>query len=437
MSDVIPFAQRTPTHSSSLPWSWLSIGLFRLAFPYFLISGLFWIFEFADKSTTLLARPFQAFWRPFVLWTEVHVFHWNSNLGLIFVRDTRYLYALLTCFLSFSVVIALAWSFADRKRTQYRKLNHFLRVFLRYLLAYLLIHYGMDKLFLLQFPAPGLARLTERFGDYSPSSLMWAFIGSSTTYTIFGGLAELLAAALLLFRRTATLGALIGFAVIFNVTLMDFSYDVGVKMLCLNILLMATYIVIPDIGRLLNFFFLNRPTQAAELIPFSLTGTKRTGAILLKAGIVLYLFIPPAVRDWHGYKNSGAGAPTPPLYGLYEVQDFSLDGISHPPLLTDPARWRYVIVDAPNTLAVRRMDDTLMEYHVHYDAAQGLIQIDTPGDSAHTSLLHAITENGSLQQLDGSIAGVPVSAKLKPIDRNSFTLVSRGFHWISESSFIH
>jgi uncharacterized membrane protein YphA (DoxX/SURF4 family) len=437
MSDVLSFTTRTANGSATTgAWHPVARVFFRFIFTYLVLSACFWIFEFADKSTAFVARPYHAFWRPLVRWTAAHVFHWSGNVDVNFVRDTRYLYALLTCFLAASLIVTLVWSIADRNRKQYAVLNHWLRVLLRYELAYLLLHYGMDKVFLLQFPAPTLARLTERFGDYSPSSLMWAFIGASTVYTVFGGLAEILGGVLLLFRRTTTLGALISFAVMFNVTVMDFSYDVAVKLLCLNMLLMAVYLMLPDVGRLLHFFFLNLATQPAQLAPFALERRKQLLATVLKACVILYLIVPLTIRDWKNYKQSGAGAPHPPMYGLYQVEDFSLGGVAHPPLVTDASRWRYVIIDKPDTLTIRRMDDSLTDYRVHFDAAQHEFFFDAPGDPINKSALKISQMDARSMQLQGSFGGATLNASLKEIDRSSFTLVNRGFHWISETSFI-
>jgi hypothetical protein len=265
---------------------------------------------------------------------------------------------------------------------------------------------------------------------------MWTFIGSSTLYTIFGGVSEILGAVLLLFRRTTTLGALIAFGVMFNVTVMDFSYDVAVKLLCLHILLMAIYLVVPDAQRLLNFFVLNRATQPVGMNPLRTEGRKRLVAIGVKTCVILYLLVSTTIRDWHGYKQAGVGAPQPPLYGLYEVEDFSVAGVVHPPLATDAARWHFVILESAGRLGVRRMDDSLVDYGMDYNAGSREMYVTMPGETKSTNTLK-ITEAGSgLLQLDGSWAGEPMRLTLKPIDRNSFTLVSRSFHWISETSFI-
>jgi hypothetical protein len=152
--------------------------------------------------------------------------------------------------------------------------------------------------------------------------------------------------------------------------------------------------------------------------------------------VILYLFVPLTVRDWRNYKQSGAGAPHPPLYGLYEVEDFSLAGVAHPALVTDRSRWRYVIIDKPEMFTVRHMDDSLTDYRIHYDPGKREIVFDAPGEAIDKSVLQVSQPDDSTMQLDGSFGGVAIKASLKQIDRKSFTLVSRGFHWINESSFI-
>ena len=437
MSDVIPFSQRPVAREASrvLPWTALARIVFRFALVYLVLTGCYFIFVFADRMTAFLGKPFNALWRPFTLWTAAHLFHWTGAVEPVFVRDTRYLYALLTCFLIFSIIAALAWRALDRRREQYVALNHWLRVFVRYVLAYLMLHYGMDKVFLIQFPAPGLGRLVEPFGNYSPSSLMWAFVGTSKLYTVFGGIAELLGAVLLLFRRTTTLGALIVIAVMTNVTVMDLSYDVGVKLFCFNLLLMASYLVLPDVGRLLQFFLLNRSTPAAQLDPVPLAPSQRKLALAIKACVILLLIVPLTLREWKSYREIGQGAPKAPLYGLYDVDTFTLNGMVQPPLTTDTTRWRSIIFDAPGTVIVRHMDDTQTTYRMTYNAAEQSFTIIAPGDPADKSTLH-VSSSGNGVEFHGTFSGTPAAATAHRVDRSSFTLVNRGFHWISDSSFV-
>ena len=434
MSDVISINEGRNTVSSR--WTPLQKLLFRFALVYLALTGSYWVFVFADRMTAFVSKPFNAVWHPLAQWTAAHLLHWPADVEPHFLYDTRYLYSLVACWLIFAAVAAAVWSVLDRKRGDYVVLNHWLRVFLRYVLAYILLHYGMDKVFLIQFPAPSLARLTEPFGDYSPSSLMWAFIGASTTYTIFGGLAEVLAGVLLLWRRTATLGALIGFAVMFNVTVMDFSYDVGVKLLCLHILLMATYLVLPDVHRLVQFFVLNRATAAAQLDPAPLPRRQQRVAWGVKAVVILLLIVPLTLREWKSYREMRAVVSRTPMYGLYEVDSFALAGVERPPLLTDTVRWRSVILERPEMIVLRHMDGSLSTYRMHYDAAQRTITVDAKGEAADKSLLTVTQPAADIMEITGTFAGVPVTARMHRVDRSHFTLVNRGFHWVSESSFV-
>ncbi|MGZ2870953.1 hypothetical protein, partial [Pseudomonas aeruginosa] len=78
----------------------------------------------------------------------------------------------------------------------------------------------------------------------------------------FGGALEVLAAALLWFRRTATLGALVAAAVLGNVVLLNLCYDVPVKQFALWLLLLSLVVLLPDLPRLFDLLVRGRPVSA-------------------------------------------------------------------------------------------------------------------------------------------------------------------------------
>ncbi len=55
--------------------------------------------------------------------------------------------------------------------------------------------------------------------------VLWWMMGSSPAYTIFSGSIETLGGALLLFRRTATLGAIVSAGAMLNVWMLNMCYD--------------------------------------------------------------------------------------------------------------------------------------------------------------------------------------------------------------------
>ena len=98
-----------------------------------------------------------------------------------------------------------------------------------------LFGYGFVKIVPLQFQRTLLFKMMEPYGDFSPMGVLWSFMGASLPYVIYSGCAEVLGGILLLFRRTTTLGALVSFAVMLNVAVLNYCYDVPVKLYSTNL----------------------------------------------------------------------------------------------------------------------------------------------------------------------------------------------------------
>src|SRR4026208_2091617 len=99
-----------------------------------------------------------------------------------------------------------------------------------------MVAYGMIKAIPLQMPAPGLTRLLEPFGNFSPMGVLWYSVGASRPYEIFAGCAELAAGILICIPRTATLGALICLADAIQIFTLNMSYDVPVKLFSFHLI---------------------------------------------------------------------------------------------------------------------------------------------------------------------------------------------------------
>ena len=92
--------------------------------------------------------------------------------------------------------------------------------------------------------------------------LLWTFMGYSGVYSVFAGLGEVIGGVLLFFRRTRLLGALVVAMVMSHVVVLNFAYDVPVKVFSTHLLLIAVLIMTPDRKRLLNFFILNKVVRS-------------------------------------------------------------------------------------------------------------------------------------------------------------------------------
>jgi hypothetical protein len=178
-------------------------------------------------------------------------------------------------------------------------------VLARYALAFALLSYAFSKVIPTQFIHLQNSQLAESYGRSSP---IWDCFGSSwdnsTAYTFFGGCAELLPAVFLLFRRTALLGSLLAFAVMLNVVMLNFCYDVPVKLYSLNLLLLSMFLILPDTSRLFHIFVLNASAQPSNLRePVLSHNSVRRTALVLKFTVLAIFFVRTVASSVSRYRE--------------------------------------------------------------------------------------------------------------------------------------
>lgn len=135
---------------------------------------------------------------------------------------------------------------------------------LRVWLALVLLVYGWPKVFLMQMGVADYGDALTAFGEMSPMGFLWRFMAFSPVVQVLAGLAEVIAAALLLFRRTAWLGGLLAAAAMAVVFLLNMTFDVPVKQLSLAMAVAGLVVAAPwfaRVGRILA----GRPVPAATL----------------------------------------------------------------------------------------------------------------------------------------------------------------------------
>ena len=86
---------------------------------------------------------------------------------------------------------------------------------------------------------PGLVTLVKPVGHLSPDDMLWTFMGASTAYQMFTGIAEVAAGLLLIVPKAAVIGAIIAAADMLQVFVLNMSYDVGLKQTSSHLLLIA------------------------------------------------------------------------------------------------------------------------------------------------------------------------------------------------------
>ncbi|HEY7405580.1 MAG TPA: DoxX family protein [Candidatus Angelobacter sp.] len=432
-----------PQFESPAPVQRWSLSL-RIAFRFFV--SYFTLFSLSNQVLGgLLIVPglnipeLSSIWplKHITFWTATHVFRITHELVYTGSGsgDKTFDWVLAFCLLVIAAAITLVWSILDRRRANYVTFHKWFRLALRFALASEMFLYGLAKAIPLQMPFPFLTRLLEPYGNFSPMAVLWSSIGSSPSYQIFAGCAEMLGGVLLLTPRTTTLGALVCLADMVQVFMLNMTYDVPVKLFSFHLILFALFLLAPDALRLFNFFLADRPTPPAKHVPLFRSVRANRIAVLLQLVFGFYLIgmgIYSGVQGWHNY---GGGRTKSPLYGIWNVEQMSVDGQVRPALLTDQNRWRRIVFDSPVFTNFQRPDDSFTTYRCAFNDQTKTLTLTKPADKNwQASLLYARPASDQLT-LDGAMDGHKIQMQLKLMDRDKFTLVNRGFHWINEYPF--
>ncbi|MFX0576697.1 DoxX family protein [Nocardia nepalensis] len=417
---------------------------FRFCFTYFgLFCLLFSQIPFAFAGLLTESLPDSA-----VLW-ELRVLspvvEWAGRLFFdadIVLRedsgsgDQWFMWSFVYCLLIVAVVAALIWTVLDRRRRDYQKLQAWFLIFIRMCLGGQMLLYGFAKAIPSQMPQPSLAKLLQPYGEFSPASVLWNQVGSSPTYEILLGCAEVLGGLLLFVPRTATLGAMLSLVSLAQVFVLNMTFDVPVKILAFHLMLLSMVLLAPQTRRLANVLLLNRPSEpATQPDPFRGNRT-RWIAIALQVALAVWMtlgFVHTGLKYWN---EGGGGSPKPPLYGIWTVSEFTQDGVPVPPLTTDETRWQRVVFDVPG-MTYQKMDGTLVPAVPAVDTAAHTLAVSAPPeqpDAQPTPIAAFTFEQPAPDRLtlNGQLHGRPVTISLQQVDLDSFPLRGRGFNWVQD-----
>ena len=275
-------------------------------------------------------------------------------------------------------------------------------------------------------------RMFMPIGEQSPMGLMWTFMGYSVAYNVFAGGAELVGGVLLLFRRTTPLGALVILATMTNVVMLDFCFDVPVKIDATHYLLAAIVLLWPDVGRLADVLVRGRATAASPCSAPSPRRWLRLGAPALKVAVISWMVL-AAARDKRD--NDRAFHATPAAFaGLWNVDAETRDGQPIPPLVDDTTRWRRVSFLWGRTI-VSGMDELPMLFAgVTIDEAARTLTIVPDSDPGQRWTLR-YRRQGDHLLLDGNVGPHALRLDLRQLDVGKMRLASRGFHFINERAY--
>lgn len=384
------------------------------------------------------------FWNQLLDWivTEANALFFHVRPVLVPENgsgDTSMGWARLWTYLSLGVIGAIVWSVLDRKRPNYIHLNYWLVLFARYYVIIIALTYGIIKLFGMQMVFPSLHQLATPLGDLLPMRFSWFFIGYSTPYQFFSGVMETLAALLLLYRRTSTLGVLVATGVFINVMMLNLCYDIPVKIFSMQMVFTCLFLLFNESGRLIDFFVLNKPAPVGSIYHFKYTKKwMRVTRIVLKSLIIIVSLI------WPFYQDYGMSRPTPKAKqpvpnGVYAVTKYRLNKTEVPLSAQDTLRWQDLIFE--DGLGSVQSNDTL--FRQRYNRGYFIYGLDTAKNmlgfkkrmtdkSYGLEFKFAMPDKNTIT-LSGLKGKDSLFVELKRTNRH-FQLAERQFHWLSEQN---
>jgi len=248
-------------------------------------------------------------------------------------------------------------------------------------------------------------------------------MGYSSVYASFTGFGEAAGAFLLFFRRTTTAGALILIAVLSNVALLNYVFDVPVKHLSSVLLFASLVLAASDAKRIVAMLILNEATKPADVtFDFGKAWIYKVRRVL-KPIIVVGATFGPLTASIFVHRNM---VRKPALFGVYDVTRFVRNGVEVPALATDEARWRQLTFGRGNVVSIRFMNDSVRMFRAVVDSAARSItmRFRDQADFARNYVYESRTDGLTLLSRDGGADSIDVTLRKLDLER-SFPLLRK------------
>lgn len=320
-----------------------------------------------------------------------------------------------------------------------------LHAVLRCVLVLWMQAYIWSKLNLTQMGRMDYADALITVGEKSPMGLLWTLMAYSPVVQFLAGAVELLVVLLLVFRRTAWLGGLLGTVAMGTVFLLNMAYDVPVKQPALALTIGFALVAAPESVRVVRFV-LGRSVPAAGGVPQLLPWPRvRRVTRWLSPALLLVVIALSGVQFQTlqpAYQRSDS-----PLAGVYRVVE---DPTPPAPQLAGDRRWQQVAfgqwryagpplpvpgMPAPGSAAVtiRKADGELVEGR-YRPVRDGVVELSLraplagatsvyDGPERTVELAWAVRPDGRVE-----LTGAGQSLVVEP-DAEARFLFDRGFSW--------
>jgi uncharacterized membrane protein YphA (DoxX/SURF4 family) len=365
-------------------------------------------------------------------WFADVILNWGAEFKLENTGsgDRSFDYVRLAMNLILAFIVSIIWSFLDKKRASYTTLFYWLQSILRLFLCIAMILYGFAKVFKGQFADPSLELLLQTVGEMSPMGLAWTFMGHSLVYNIFIGSLEILGGLLLLNRKTSVLGSFLITGIMVNVAIMNLTYDIPVKLFSIHLTIMASILLVANGRRILSFFLKNETIEKAQYVNYIKNKSLIKIIHFFKKATIIIIPIIVILQCFINFKATEQLRSKSKLRGIWKTELFVIDKDTIAPLITDPNRWKYFIIDYKEKAIIKKMNDSIERLSFKERAETKEIIFKNSTETSLQKFTYSISNSNKLK-----LNGKGVSISLKRVPTSKFRLLNRKFHWVNETTY--
>lgn len=351
----------------------------------------------------------------------------NLNSTVVY-SDSASMYVLIFLLLISSFLISWLFQYVNRWEQNRIKIHLFLKSLFFYYLLLILLKYGLDKIFKSQFYQPEPNTLYTPLGMIDKDLLYWTSMATSRAYNIFTGSVEVLAAIFLYFKKTRFAGLLLATTSLLQVVVINFGFDISVKLYSLFLFSLSLYLLSPGLGRLYSFLF------SFKIIPppqENLDSSKKKPFLKIFSNYLIACFI--LVESFYPFVNGNNfnddTTKRPFLHGAYAVQNV-IDGADTLSETIYP--FKNFFIHRNGYLIFQDKKDALQDFSLTYDTANQLLLL-TDYKQQKLVLKYNYIPRDSLLILQYPIAGKEYKLVGKAMDWRGLPLLKKSFHWTVDS----
>lgn len=266
------------------------------------------------------------------------------------------------------VLLALIWTGIDRQRYAHERLRQLLSNLIRCFLSYGIMLFAVSKLLDVQF-YPYQYWLDYRTADIHGGTLLWIFFGRSFAYSFFIGLGQVAAVLLLLFRRTATLGAILMTGILANIMFLDFDLNICERTTACTFLAMSIYLLLDDAPRLVKTFITGQAVEKRVYPEMFRSRVFQKGWMATWVLVGLFSLAVPVYRVYKAKQQYGIGVRND-IYGAWAVDSLhhSLEPVNRV-LNTDSSGWKKIFFDRDAVASARSWRKGMASFSYKVDAS--------------------------------------------------------------------